>query len=350
MTLDGTLQLLRPNIRNLKPYSSARDEYKGTDAIFLDANENPFNPPYNRYPDPHHTRLRQRLSEIKGVPASQIFVGNGSDEPIDLIVRCFCTPGRDEVLMPYPTYGMYEVAAETNDVAVKKVLLTDDFQLDTKAMLAAAGANTKVLFLCSPNNPTGNLMKQADVMQLLKDFKGIVVLDEAYIDFAGSESFISKLQDFPNLVVLQTLSKAWGLAGLRLGMAFAHTDIIRVLYRVKYPYNLNVLTQQAGLKALEKPEQTAEWVVALTEGRRKLIDRLQSISVQKVFPSDANFVLVRLANARKAYEYLTERKIITRDRSSVALCSDSLRITVGTEEENDALLKELGAFLNMDLA
>lgn len=345
MTIDEVISLLRPNIRNLKPYSSARDEYKGSDAIFLDANENPFNPPFNRYPDPHHTLLRQRLAEIKALSTEQIFLGNGSDEPIDLLVRCFCSPGRDAVLMPNPTYGMYEVAADTNDVSVKKVLLTDDFQLDTTAMLAAIDPNVKIVFLCSPNNPTGNLLDNVSVIQILNEFKGLVVLDEAYIDFAGTESFIGKLKEYPNLVVLQTLSKAWGLAGIRLGMAFAHKEIIKVLYRVKYPYNLNILTQQAGLTALANQDRIVTWVAELIAGRKKLISALQTMPVQKVFPSDANFVLVRLANASKAYEYLTERKIIARDRSSVALCNDCLRITVGTDAENDALLKELKAFL-----
>lgn len=345
MTIDEVIGLLRPNIRNLKPYSSARDEYKGSEAIFLDANENPFNPPYNRYPDPHHAKLRQRLSEIKGVPPGQIFLGNGSDEPIDLVVRCFCIPGHDEVLMPYPTYGMYEVAAATNDIAVKKVLLTNDFQLDVPALLSALGPSTKVLFLCSPNNPTGNLLNTSDIMQLLEAFKGIVVIDEAYIDFARTRSFTNLIDQYPNVVVLQTLSKAWGLAGIRLGMAFGHEEVINIFYRVKYPYNLNVLTQQAGLDALGNPGRTAAWVDDIVHERERMAKSLRQLPVEKVFPSDANFLLVRLRNARGAYEYLTKQKIVTRDRSSIALCQDSLRITIGTAEENDAFLKELELFL-----
>lgn len=338
--------LLRPHIANLTPYSSARDEYSGKEGIFLDANENPIGSiteaSYNRYPDPYQTALKEKISEIKNVPASQIFLGNGSDEAIDLLFRAFCNPGRDNIIILPPTYGMYEVSAEINDVAIKRVNLTDDFQLRPEAILEEVDLNTKIVFICSPNNPSGNRMKQEAILQVLNSFKGLVVVDEAYIDFSIEPSFTQLLDQYPNLLVMQTFSKAWGLASLRLGMAFASVEIIQVLNRIKPPYNISGLTQETVLAALGEVDRMKSMVKEILLQRDNLYKQLEPLSlVQKVYPSDANFLLVKIQGARQVYNYLIEHRIIVRDRSKVVLCDDCLRISVGTAEENNVLLEAL---------
>lgn len=338
-------QLLRPNIKNLKPYSSARDEYTGEEGIFLDANENPFNEPYNRYPDPYQRKLKEKIGKLKQVDPSSIFLGNGSDEPIDIVYRAFCEPGRDNAVSIDPTYGMYQVAADINNIEFRKVLLTPDFQLDVNALLAAVDQNTKVIFLCSPNNPTGNCFNEDDIVDLLTGFNGMVVLDEAYIDFAPGRSFLPKLNLFPNLIILQTFSKAWGMAGIRLGMAFASQEIIKVLSRIKYPYNLNILTQKKALELIEHEETTKQWIQALLNERDALTTQVKSLPfVEKVYPTDANFILIKTAEANKIYQYLVDKKIIIRDRSGVSLCAGCLRITVGSPSENKILMEALKTF------
>jgi len=334
--------LLRKNIKNLQPYSSARSEYSGEAMVFLDANENPFNEPYNRYPDPLQKKLKEKVAALKNVKPEQIFLGNGSDEPIDLLIRSFCEPGKENIVTIDPTYGMYKVAASVNNVEVKKVSLTEDFQLDAEQMLNAADENTKLIFLCSPNNPTGNLLGKEAVLQLVNKFKGIIVLDEAYIDFAPDKSLLSELSNYPNLVILQTFSKAWGMAGIRLGMAFAAPEIISVLTKIKYPYNLNILTQEKALELTDNREKVKKWVKRIIAERAKMAELLKNFPfVEKVFPSDANFLLVKMHDARGIYNYLTERGIVVRDRSKVYLCENSLRITIGTSKENEQLLKAL---------
>lgn len=338
-------QLIRPNILNLKPYSSARDEYTGEAAVFLDANENPYNQPYNRYPDPYQRKVKDKISVLKGIEPEQIFLGNGSDEPIDLLFRVFCEPGIDNVVAIDPTYGMYQVAADINNIEVRKVLLTADFELDVQGLLAACDEQTKLLFICSPNNPTGNCFAEKAIQQLIESFQGIVVLDEAYIDFAPDKSFLPRLSRFPNLVILQTFSKAWGMAGIRLGMAFAAPEIINVLSRVKYPYNINILTQQKALELLDRLDEKEKWMQILLNERGRVEAGLKRLSfVEKVYPSDANYLLVRVKEARNVYEYLVRNKIIIRDRSSVALCAGCLRITIGTADENKQLLDALANF------
>lgn len=336
-------QLLRKNILQLKPYSSARDEYTGEEGTFLDANENPFNTPYNRYPDPHQRRLKGMIAELKELDDDQIFLGNGSDEPIDLIYRAFCEPGIDNVISIDPTYGMYQVAADVNNIGFRKVLLTADFQLDTKALLAAADENTKLLWICSPNNPTGNCFKQEDIVKLLNNFSGIIVLDEAYIDFSPEKSFLPHLKEYPNLIILQTFSKAWGMAGIRLGMAFARPEIIQILSKIKYPYNVNILTQQKAMELLtQNKDKTNEWKELLLSQRESVKIELEKFSfVQTIYPSDANFLLIKVEGAKKIYSFLANQEIIIRDRSSVALCDGCLRITIGSPEENQVLLEAL---------
>ena len=335
-------ELLRPNIRDLKPYSSARDEYSGEAAVFMDANENPFNDPYNRYPDPHQRNLKKKIGEIKNIAPENIFLGNGSDEAIDLTIRAFCRPGIDNMVSITPTYGMYKVAADINNVEVRKVLLTQDFGLDTEGLLNSADENSKLLFLCSPNNPTGNCFRAEAVRQLLENFPGIVVIDEAYIDFAPEKSWLPELEKYPNLIILQTFSKAWGMAGIRLGMAFASSSIINVFSKVKYPYNVNTLTQKKALDLLSENNRMQGWVKSLLEEREKLVRELQKLPfITKIYPSDANFILLRTDDPKKIYNFLVDKNIIIRDRSGVALCEGCLRITVGTPEENGALLKAL---------
>lgn len=338
--------LIRENIKALKPYSSARGEFTGEAQVFLDANENPFNQPYNRYPDPLQRKLKEKISEIKGVPPGQIFLGNGSDEPIDLLIRVFCEPGTDNIVLPDPTYGMYEVAAGTNNIEVCKVPLDSNFQINEAGILAGTDEKTKLIFLCSPNNPTGNSLDRNSIVSILERFQGIVALDEAYIDFVAGRSFLPVLDRYKNLVILQTFSKAWGMAGLRLGMAFAAPEIIGVLNKVKYPYNLNILTQEKALELLDNSEQKEKWVKELLEEREKLEAGLKQLpATEKVYPSDANFILVKIADARRVYESLVAKGIIVRDRSKVRLCDNCLRITVGTKEENDILLNEMSKII-----
>jgi histidinol-phosphate aminotransferase len=333
---------IRNNILTLKPYSSARDEFSGEAMVFLDANENPFNQPYNRYPDPLQRELKSRIGKIKGVSAENIFLGNGSDEPIDLLIRAFCEPGIHNIVQIEPTYGMYQVAAGINNVEVKKTLLTDNYQLDAAGLLDSVDDHTRIIFLCTPNNPTGNALDTNEMIKVLNGFNGPVVVDEAYIDFAPGLSLLPRLKEFSNLIILQTFSKAWGMAGIRLGMAFASAQIISILNKIKYPYNLNILTQQKALELLVNADEMQQWVETLLAEREKLAAALNQIPyVEKVWPSDANFLLVKIKNARRVYEFLVEKGIIVRDRSKVLLCEDSLRITVGSEEENKALIEAL---------
>lgn len=334
--------LVRRNVLTMKPYSSARDEFKGEAEIFLDANENPYPSPYNRYPDPLQWKVKEKLAEIKGVKPTQIFLGNGSDEPIDLIIRAFCEPNHDSILITEPTYGMYKVCAEVNAVNVQQVLLTQDFDIDLESFPNTFDATTKVIFLCSPNNPTGNLLSRDKIIQVLKRFYGLVVIDEAYIDFTKSKSFIRELKKYSNLMVLQTFSKAWGLAGLRLGMCFASEEIITILNKIKYPYNVNSRTQDLALDALENAYRKDIWVEEILKERDVLIKELRSLKiVEKVFPSNANFLLVRVKDAQSTYQYLIDNRIIVRDRSKVNLCYNCIRITVGTPEENNRLIESL---------
>jgi len=338
-------QFFRENILTLKPYSSARDEYSGEAMVFLDANENPYNQPFNRYPDPLQRKLKSRIAEIKGVSSESIFLGNGSDEPIDLLIRAFCEPGKHNIIQIEPTYGMYQVAAGINNVEVKKILLNKDYSLDADQLLSAIDEYTRIIFLCSPNNPTGNALDSGEMAKVLKGFDGPVVVDEAYIDFAPGLSLLPRLSEFGNLIVLQTFSKAWGMAGLRLGMAFADPEIISVLNKIKYPYNLNILTQEKALEMLDNAIEVQNWVKTLIEERQKLAASLMQIPyVDKVWPSDANFLLVKMKHARKVYEFLVEKGIIVRDRSKVMLCEDSLRITVGSSDENGLLVEALITF------
>ncbi|HEY0740756.1 MAG TPA: histidinol-phosphate transaminase [Chryseosolibacter sp.] len=337
--------LVRKNILGMKPYSSARDEFKGEAEVFLDANENPYPSPFNRYPDPLQWKVKEKLAAIKNVTPQQIFLGNGSDEAIDLLIRAFCEPGKDSVMITEPTYGMYSVCAEVNAVNIQRMTLTPDFDLDLDAFPKTFDATTKILFLCSPNNPTGNLLKREKIEAVLRRFYGIVVIDEAYIDFADSKSFINDLQEFPHLVVLQTFSKAWGLAGLRLGMAFASPYIISILNKIKYPYNVNIQTQELVLDALENAYKKDIWVDEILSQRDQLIKSLKGLKVvEKVYPTDSNFILVKVKDAPGAYQYLMEEKIIVRDRSKVTLCYNCLRITVGTPEENKKLIAALESF------
>ena len=339
-------KLLRVNIKNLKPYSSARDEYSGEAMVFLDANENPFNEPYNRYPDPLQKELKQKISGLKNIPANQIFLGNGSDEPIDLLVRAFCEPGIDNIVTINPTYGMYQVAADTNNIEVIKVSLTADFELDSKQVLHAVSENTKLIFLCSPNNPSGNSLDKNEMLKIILNFEGIVVVDEAYIDFAPGKSLLPEIEKYPNLVILQTFSKAWGMAGIRLGMAFATLEIIQILNKIKYPYNINILTQKKALELLDNKDQVDIWVKKLIDEREKMTKYLAKFHFEtRIYPSEANFLLVSMTDARGVYNYLVESGIIVRDRSKIHLCDNSLRITIGTMEEDNVLLQALKEYI-----
>jgi histidinol-phosphate aminotransferase len=339
-------KLLRDNIRQLVPYSSARDEFKGEAEVFLDANENSLGSPllkwYNRYPDPHQWKVKEAISKIKGIPPQHIFLGNGSDECIDLLFRAFCVPGKDNVIINPPTYGMYAVSANINDVEVRRAVLLDDFQLDLVHLENLVDENTKMIWICSPNNPTANSMNRQDIEVVLNNFSGLVVVDEAYINFSRHKSFIQELSDYPNLVVLQTMSKAWGLAGLRLGMAFASEAIIEVYNKVKPPYNISQVNQELVLKALEEVGQVNEMIRQLVMMREQLAKDLAVLPlVQTVYPSDANFLLVKMEGARSIYERLLKEGIVVRDRSKVELCEGCLRITVGTEKENAELVEAL---------
>jgi len=338
-------KLLRTNIRDLQPYSCARDEFKGEASVYLDANENPYNAPYNRYPDPLQWEVKDLITKVKNVPAENIFLGNGSDEPIDLLYRAFCEPRIDNVVAIEPTYGMYKVCASINDVEYRKVLLDENFQFTADSLLAATNLYTKLIWLCSPNNPTGNSMDRKEIVKLLTSFKGIVVLDEAYIDFASEGSFSGFLSQYPNLVILQTFSKAWGSAAIRLGMAFASTEIIGILNKIKYPYNINILTQKQALTALKNAGQTKAWVETLLAERTVLVQELEKLPlVEHIYPTDANFVLVKVPDANAVYHYLVDKSIIVRNRNTVSLCMGCVRITVGTPEENKTLLEELKKF------
>lgn len=339
-------KLLRPNIYNLMPYSSARDEFTGSASVFLDANENPFETGYNRYPDPYQQNLKLEISKVKQVKPEFIFLGNGSDEPIDLLFRAFCNPGVDNVIAIEPSYGMYTVSADINDIEVRKVLLTDQFDLEADALLKAVDEKSKIVFLCSPNNPSGNLLDKEEISKVIKGFNGLVVVDEAYIDFASGETFLNELETNNNLVVLQTFSKAWGLAGIRLGMAFASPEIIAVLNKIKYPYNINALTQERALKALKDVDLKNQWVEIIIKERKRLETELNRFPfVTKIYPSDANFLLVKMHDNKGIFDYLMEEGVIVRNRSKVALCEGSLRITIGNEEENNMLLEKLEALL-----
>ena len=336
-------KLLRPNIKTLKPYSSAKDEYKGEAKVLLDANENSLGSPltkwYNRYPDPYQQKLKEKLAFVKQITANQIFIGNGSDECIDILFRTFCEPGKDNIIICPPTYPMYEVSANINDIAIQKAPLLSDYQLNIAHIEQLVNAHTKIIWICSPNNPTGNSLDRIDIETILNHFEGIVVVDEAYINFSKQKSFVQSLIDYPNLVVLQTLSKAWGLAGLRLGMCFASPEIIRYMNKVKAPYNINIVTQELALQALEEVGQVNDMIKLLVDMRIALAQVIASMPhVIQVFPSDTNFILVKIPKARQLYEYLLSQGIIVRDRSALELCEDSLRITVGTEQENTALV------------
>ncbi len=339
-------KLVRPNIWALEPYSCARDEFKGMDAhVFLDANENPYNDPINRYPDPLQEKLKERLAPLKGVRPSQIFLGNGSDEAIDLVYRIFCNPGKDNVVAIAPTYGMYRVCADINDVEYRGVPLTEDWQLDTKAFLNACDARTKVIWLCSPNNPTGNDFPREAIHEVLTGFSGIVVVDEAYCDFSSQVPFRSLLDNYPNLIVLNTFSKAWASAAIRLGMAFASEEIISLFNKVKYPYNVNLLTQEKALALLSDFGTIDAWLAQIRREREHVLPALAELPiVLKVFPTDANFVLVRVTDANRIYRYLIEKGIVVRNRTRVQLCKDCLRITIGTRQENNELLGALRFF------
>ena len=341
--------LVRTNIRTLKPYSSARDEFKGEASIFLDANENSLGSPlvkwYNRYPDPLQLKVKEKIAFIKKISVDQIFLGNGSDEAIDLLFRCFCEPGIDEVVIFPPTYGMYEVSANINNVKLNRVPLTEQFQLDLEALEQAIKPSTKIIWICSPNNPTGNSIDREAIEMILNNFDGLVVIDEAYINFSRQKSWLLDLQDYPNLVVLQTLSKAWGLAGIRLGMAFASPEIIGYLNKVKPPYNISEPVQELAVKALEEIGQVNDMIVTLVNERQNMVTSLlQNEEVVKIYPSDANFLLVKFKDASRLYKYFVEQGIVVRDRSNVVLCEGCLRITVGTPQENQKLLGSLNSF------
>jgi histidinol-phosphate aminotransferase len=338
--------LLRENIKDLVPYSSARDEFTGEAKVFLDANENSLGSPltkwYNRYPDPHQTKLKDAISRVKSVPTEQTFLGNGSDECIDILYRCFCNPRKDNIIICPPTYGMYEVSANINDIEIRKAPLLDNFQLNLAHIETLVDENTKLIWVCSPNNPTGNSMYREDVETVLNNFNGLVIVDEAYVNFSRHKSFIQDLAEYPNLVVLQTFSKAWGMAGLRLGMAFASPEIIEVLSRVKAPYNINQVTQDLAIKALEEFGQVNDMITELVQMREALKGVFEKLPlVEKIYDSDANFLLMKVKDAKAAYEYLLTKGIVVRDRSNVQLCENCLRITVGTEKENTILVDAL---------
>jgi histidinol-phosphate aminotransferase len=336
-------ELTRPNIWSLAPYSSARNEYAGREArVFLDANENPYNQPFNRYPDPLQLELKAALSKVKGVPAANIFLGNGSDEAIDLPYRCFCEPGKDNVVAIEPTYGMYKVCADINNVEYRTVLLDEHYQVTAQQLLAATDAHTKIIWLCTPNNPTGNCLVREEVIKVIENFDGLVIVDEAYSDFSTQKPLRAELAKYPNLIVLNTMSKAWGCAAIRLGMAFASEEIIAILNKVKYPYNVNQLTQQQALEALKDPFEVDQWVKILLQERTRMIAAFNELPIcEKVYPTDANFFLAKMTDATKIYNYLVDRGIIVRNRNRVQLCENCLRITIGTKTENNELVAAL---------
>lgn len=337
-------KLIRNNINDLKPYSSARDEFKefNTDMIFLDANENPHENGVNRYPDPQQTTVKKELAKIKGVKENQILLGNGSDEVLDLIFRAFCEPRIDNVITLPPTYGMYKVLANINNVEDKEVFLTKDFEPSIKKILETADDNSKILFLCSPNNPTGNTFSKESVEILLKTFEGVVVIDEAYIDFSDEKSWLNRLEEFPNLIITQTLSKAYGMAGIRLGICYASNEIISILNKIKPPYNVNELTQRKALKRLLDKYKVKDEIKKILKERARLIEKLKEISfINKIYPTDANFVLVTVDDANLRYDQLVEKGIVIRNRTTQPLCENTLRLTVGTKRETKLLIKAL---------
>ena len=336
-------ELTRKNIWSLAPYSSARNEYAGREArVFLDANENPYNQPYNRYPDPLQLELKAQLSKVKGVPADCIFLGNGSDEAIDLPYRCFCEPGKDNVVAIEPTYGMYKVCADINDVEYRPVLLDEHYQITADKLLAATDDHTKIIWLCTPNNPTGNCLNRDEVIKVIEEFEGLVIVDEAYSDFASQRSLRFNLASYPNLIVLNTMSKAWGCAAIRLGMAFASKEIIGLFNKVKYPYNVNLLTQQQALEALKRPIDVEEWVKVLLQERTRMMQAFIELPIcEKVYPTEANFFLAKMNDATRIYNYLVDQGIIVRNRTRVQLCQNCLRITIGTKTENSELIAAL---------
>lgn len=339
-------QLTRPNIWRLAPYSSARDEYSGKEAhVFLDANENPYNKPFNRYPDPLQRELKKEIAKVKRVPEENIFLGNGSDEAIDLPYRIFCRPGIDNVVAIEPTYGMYRVCADTNDVEYRPVMLDDKYQMDADKVLAACDANTKLIWICSPNNPTGNNIDREQIEKVLNGFDGIVIVDEAYSDFSDQRPFRLDLAQYPNIIVLNTFSKAWGCAAIRLGMAFASKEIIALYNKVKYPYNVNMLTQQQATNALSSRKDIEDWVRLLLQERTRMMRAFLDLPIcEKVYPSDANFFLAKMSDAQAIYNYLVDKGIIVRNRTRVTLCNECLRITIGTKSENTELLGALRSF------
>ncbi|MDR0743600.1 MAG: histidinol-phosphate transaminase [Tannerella sp.] len=335
-------KLVRENIRNLKPYSCARSEYKGEASVFLDANENPMNAPYNRYPDPLQEELKKKIAKIKNVRPSQIMLGVGSDEPIDLTIRIFCEPAEDNIVAIDPTYGMYQVCADINNVEYRKVLLNDDFTLDAERVLNATDERTKVIFLCSPNNPSGNVLERDGIRKILDGFGGIIVMDEAYIDFSSEPSWLEELDEHPKMIVMQTFSKAWGLASVRCGMAFAGEEITGLFNKVKYPYNINTLTQKFVYEQLDQEERKNKWVRMLLEQRGLLAGKLAALPfVERIYPSEANFLLIKVPDADRIYNQLVSRGVIIRNRNAISLCLGCLRITVGTAEENEILINEL---------
>ncbi len=339
------IHLARKNIQNLKPYSSARHEFKGTAKVYLDANENPFNNGMNRYPDPMQWKVKESLARMKRVKPENIFLGNGSDEPIDLLMRIFCEPGMDNIITLPPTYGMYQVSADINNVEVRKVNLTTDYQLDVDGILAAVDKHSKILFICSPNNPTGNSIDRDDIETLVQQFKGVVVIDEAYIDFSSEESCVDFIETYENVVILQTFSKAWGMANIRLGKAFSNTQIIDLLNKVKPPYNISELTQKAALLAFKHRAKVREAVATILRERSRLEDYIPRFDfVEEVYPSDANFILVKVTEPNKLYNFLAAKGIVVRNRSTVTLCEGCLRLTIGQPQENDALIAALKAW------
>ena len=336
-------QLVRPNIWRLAPYSSARDEYSGKEAhVFLDANENPYNGPYNRYPDPLQRELKGMLKKVKGIPEENIFLGNGSDEAIDLAYRVFCNPGRDNVVAIAPTYGMYQVCADINDIEYRTVLLDENFDFKAADLLAACDEHTKIIWLCSPNNPTGNSLNRDEILKVVEGFEGIVIVDEAYIDFAQQLSMRQELPTHPNLIILQTMSKAWGSAAIRLGMAFASKEIIAIYNKVKYPYNVNQLTQEQALEMLKDPFEVDKWVKILMSERSRLMQAFLELPIcEKIYKTDANFFLAKMTDANAIYNYLVDKGVIVRNRNKVQLCQNCLRITIGNRTENNELLSAL---------
>ena len=336
-------KLCRPNIWSLAPYSSARNEYTGREAhVFLDANENPYNGPFNRYPDPLQLEVKEAVSKVKGVPVECIFLGNGSDEAIDLPYRCFCRPGIDNVVAIEPTYGMYKVCADINDVEYRPVLLDENFQITADRLLAACDEHTKLIWICSPNNPTGNNIDREEIVKTINGFEGIVIVDEAYSDFSQQQTLRSELSKYPNLIVLNTMSKAWGCAAIRMGMAFASKEIIDLFNKVKYPYNVNLLTQRQALEALKDPFEVDKWVRMLNLERGRMIEAFLLLPIcEKVYPTNANFFLAKMTDAKKIYDYLVDCGIIVRNRTRIQLCKDCLRITIGTKTENNELIAAL---------